>query len=843
MPNVYQTVFGGNPVAPAIPTYLPLSFSVNTILGWPLESNITSPAVAEWIDCTATAPALTLQLSDARQVSTGYTAIFNNVGANTFSVLDAQGNTLMSPASGAAWILVLADNSTLQGTWRALQLGAGTSVANAAALAGLGLKAITTTLNERIFINAQGSNYTIVAADRAACVEWTGGSGGTFTLTAAGTLGSDWFCYVKNSGTGVLTVAPPAGTIDGTTNKTFNPNDSCIVVCDGSNFFTMGFGQSVASSFNFVTISLAAASGTVVLTGAQLNRISYKFTGLLAGNTVVQVPASIQQYWVDNETTGAFTLTISAGGAGSTFTVPQANRNILYCDGLNIVNAISSGAIQFSDGTAAAPSITFASDTTLGFYKAGADVLGISTAGVQRGVVNASGQWTINAPTSGTAFTVNGITGNQAITVTDGTHNFGIFVTATAGQEIQLGATSAHGLSLFTTNTNRVGISPTGNVTINAPSSGAALSLNFASGTNGFTVTDGTVSGVIGTGGGQMNVGTTNATAVSLASNGSIRVLVTSAGNVTINPPSSGTALTVNQFSSTPGIVNSGVNPVTRTLDTGANQAVVDLNANNAKSLLNFSWLGAGPTAAAIQLGAVDVIAISTNRNVTINAPSSGVALALTGVAGNLVESFTDGTHAGGIYLLATAGQEVAFGATSNHGIGFFTNNSTRIAVSNAGILTLPSATQPAFFAQLTGSSQNLPASSDTTVIFNTGNLNQGTNYATGTGIFTAPVSGVYIFMCEVQLFTNASPTNIILNSIYFSKNNSSALGASRCDMPAGQVPTAYGTNLNLHYGGSCLFQLAAGDTVRVRVSIGVQSGTTTFNCDLGSFFSGYLLG
>lgn len=403
MPSVYQTVFGGNPIAPAVPTYLSLAFAVNTILGWPLESNITSPAVAEWIDCNATAAALTLQLSDARAVSTGYTAIFNNIGANTFTVLDAQGNALLAPASGAAWILVLADNSTLQGTWRALQLGAGVSVANAASLAGNGLKAITTTLNERILINPQAASYPIVVADRASCVEWTGGSGGVFTAPAPATVGSDWFCYIKNSGTGVLTLTPATGTIDGSANKTFNPNDSCVLVSDGATLFTMGFGQSVASSFNFVTISLAGAGpGTVVLAGAQLNRISYKFTGALAGNVIVQVPASIQQYWVDNETTGAFTLTISSG-AGGTFTVPQATRVILYCDGLNIVNAVSSGAgsvTLVADGTAAAPGLAWASDTQMGLYKVGTDILGISTAGALRVSINATGTVTVNAPSS-----------------------------------------------------------------------------------------------------------------------------------------------------------------------------------------------------------------------------------------------------------------------------------------------------------------------------------------------------------------------------------------------------------------------------------------------------------
>src|SRR5262249_48956344 len=90
---------------------------------------------------------------------------------------------------------------------------------------------------------------------------------------------------------------------------------------------------------------------------------------------------------------------------------------ILYCDGVNIVQAITGGAVQFGDGTASAPSITFASDTALGLYKAGVDVLGIATAGVQRGTVNASGQITVNTPVSGDAVTVNAASGAYGLTL------------------------------------------------------------------------------------------------------------------------------------------------------------------------------------------------------------------------------------------------------------------------------------------------------------------------------------------------------------------------------------------------------------------------------------------
>jgi hypothetical protein len=593
VPSVYNTVFGGNPVAPAYPTYLALSFSTNQILGWPLESNITSPAVAEWIDCTATAPSLTLQLSDARQVSTGYTAIFNNVGTNTFSVLDAQGNTLLSVASGQAWILVLSDNTTLQGTWRVVQLGAGVSSANAAALAGNGLKAISTLLNERIFINAQGASYVIQATDRAACIEWTGGSGGVFTGPTPSVVGSDWFCYIKNSGTGVLTLSAATGTIDGTASKSFNPNDSCIVVSDGINLFTMGFGQSVASSFNFVTISLAGASGTVVLTGAQLNRISYKFTGALAGATVVQVPASIQQYWVDNETTGAFTLTISAGG-GSTVVVQQGTRNILYCDGLNIVNAVSTGTgstVLIADGTAASPGLAFASDTQLGLYKVGTDILGIATAGVARVSVNASGDVVVNAPSTGIALSV---TGASATAIAS------FIGTDVATVQVNSSASTNRAIIVFeqaSTAIGRVGID--GSNTLLSDSANGDVCIT----STGDSIRFGQQAG---------------ATQVSISSAGVVTLAAATGMTLVVNAGSTGVVQLNSNHTSGLGVRFNDTNGAPQSFDIG---------------------LGVGSGAATLVIydrtNTTARLVLNNSGNFVINAPASGSAFTVTGVAGS----------------------------------------------------------------------------------------------------------------------------------------------------------------------------------------------------------------
>ena len=84
---------------------------------------------------------------------------------------------------------------------------------------------------------------TLVASDRGKIVDATSG---TFTLsvTAAATVKDGWWCVVKNSGTGVVTIDPNASeTIDGITTLVIGPGAQLLVMCDGSNFFTIRFEQ------------------------------------------------------------------------------------------------------------------------------------------------------------------------------------------------------------------------------------------------------------------------------------------------------------------------------------------------------------------------------------------------------------------------------------------------------------------------------------------------------------------------------------------------------------------------------------------------------------------------
>lgn len=418
--TVYTEIFGGGTIYPAEPTYLSLTFSSNVTLQWPIEQAVGGDDIAaKIINLHPTTTGLSVSFGDARQVSTGYTATFANREASTVTIKDQGGNTIMTVASGLVWTAYLTDNSTANGTWNIFQQGAGSSTANAAALAGAGLKAISTTLNTNMPPATHATNYVIVDADRANPQVWTGGTG-TYTLPDPATVTTGWYVPVSNQGTGPVTITPSSGTIDGTASLVLATGESAFIVSDATNYFTLGLGQQVNSVFDYISINVGG-TGDYTLSGAELNRIAYNLTGVLTGNRNIIVPATVQQYWVTNSTSGAFSLTVKTA-AGTGEALIQGSSNILYCDGTNVVVAVTFSGQTFADGSAASPSIAFTNNPTSGLYNASGSV-STATNGAQRNVVNTTGNWTYNAPSSGTSPTVT-ITGASAavgpLTVTSG---------------------------------------------------------------------------------------------------------------------------------------------------------------------------------------------------------------------------------------------------------------------------------------------------------------------------------------------------------------------------------------------------------------------------------------
>lgn len=168
--------------------------------------SISQTVASSGSQITISTSVLKLYMPPANSVSTGQSALIRNIGANTFTVVDTSGNTIVSVSSGVAQYIYVTNNTTINGTWGTVTFGAGTSAANAATLAGFGLKAINTTLNTQVSVSSFSSAYTFIPSDRASLYVWGGGAG-TVTFPTAADVGAGWYVVIKNDGTGILNVA------------------------------------------------------------------------------------------------------------------------------------------------------------------------------------------------------------------------------------------------------------------------------------------------------------------------------------------------------------------------------------------------------------------------------------------------------------------------------------------------------------------------------------------------------------------------------------------------------------------------------------------------------------
>lgn len=346
MPSFTNT-FGGTNIYPSDVSYRAISLSASTTLEWPTEVATGTNVAASIMDVTAASAGLTIRMPPADETSVGQTALFFNPGANAFTVSDNSGAVITVVAAGESWQVYITDNTTAAGVWRTVEYGAGTSAPAAGALAGKGIKAVTTTLNQSMPVFSYpiipGTySYTLDDALRAGTVLWDSGSTGTLTLAAAATNGSDWFCHIRNNGAGSVVLNCTGGDqVNGLSSLTFGPGDSATLICDGSDYFTIGQGNASTSgilAFDYVALDLTGAASPYTLQGVELNRVSYNFIGTLTSNIEVVVPLNLQQYWVKNSTNGPHTLVVRTASGGGV-QVQQGFAQILYCNGVNVVAA------------------------------------------------------------------------------------------------------------------------------------------------------------------------------------------------------------------------------------------------------------------------------------------------------------------------------------------------------------------------------------------------------------------------------------------------------------------------------------------------------------------------
>lgn len=394
----FNSPFTGNVIQPTDVSFRAFTIAADTQLSWPINGNATDNYAARIMEVTASTAGLELWMPPANQASVGQDALIRNMGSNSFTVMTYNGNgTIITIAPGEAKYIYIETNANDYGTWGLINFGVGSSSADAASLAGYGLMAITTTLNQTHPVTTYSSNATLSLAQRSQTCVWIGGAG-TFTLDASATLGNNWFTLVKNSGTGLLTVATTGGDqFDGSSTVSLQQGDSCFICCSGSAFYSVGLGKSTL--FNFTQLTKNVVSGTYTLTSSEAANVILKFTGVLAGNVTIIVPQTVQVYYVSNQTDGGisgYTVTISTGVAGgATATIPAGNQSTLICDSVNLLNAntiIAGGTtISLLDGTVGAPSLSFGNEPTTGIYRPASGEFGISILGTNLFSLTATG--------------------------------------------------------------------------------------------------------------------------------------------------------------------------------------------------------------------------------------------------------------------------------------------------------------------------------------------------------------------------------------------------------------------------------------------------------------------
>jgi len=410
--TTYTNPFTGQTIEPSAISYESLSLIADTTLDWPINGNNTTPASSIADVTTTSYSGLSLLLPPATQVSVGQSILIRNVGSLAFTVKNNAGGTIVSAASGVAYFIYLTDNSTVAGSWATVTFGAGTSAANAATLAGYGLTAIGATLNQTYQIVNYYTNATLPVTVQAQFVVWGGGAG-TITLPSASTAGANWFCMIRNNGSGILTLTPVGtDTIDGNANQQLQLTESLVLVSSGSGWNTFGYGRS--NSFAYTQLSLVVTGGTTALTSAQGANTIQEYSGVLTSNQIVVVPSTVQLYTITNNTTGAFSFTVKTSAvSAATITVPQGTSLVVICDGTNVYNAGSGASssittLTLGNGSLASPSLKFSGDLNSGMYLVGSSQVGFVIANAQAGYYNAAG-----LTMAGTGTFIGGITGGS----------------------------------------------------------------------------------------------------------------------------------------------------------------------------------------------------------------------------------------------------------------------------------------------------------------------------------------------------------------------------------------------------------------------------------------------
>jgi hypothetical protein len=259
--------------------------------------------------------------------------------------------------------------------------------------------------------------------------------------------------YSTNLGIELITTGEQANTWGATTNT----NLGTLIEQAISGYTT----QAITDGADTVITIPSGASGVA-------RNMSIEMTGALTAARNLVVPANRKLYFIYNNTTGGYAVTVKVSGQPGV-SVPNGAKTILVCNGTDVVGALSyaasfstgaftaTGAVSLSPANAAVVisptgtgtvtvnpatagtlnNIAIGGTTPLagafttltvsgatvpanGVYLPSANTLAFSSNTTSRGSVNANGAWNLVAPAAGNVtLTVNAVAGTHSIKIAD----------------------------------------------------------------------------------------------------------------------------------------------------------------------------------------------------------------------------------------------------------------------------------------------------------------------------------------------------------------------------------------------------------------------------------------